>query len=191
MRCGSIAGWTLFRTSSGSTTTASVLRHFITRPRGSRSMPSKSAERLMLQEYLPYRLSVAANAVSRVIARAYEDQFGLTIPQWRLMAVLGDEGALTQQSLCGRTVMDKVTVMRAAQGLTRRRLVKRLPNAQDGRSHRLDLSPSGYALYQKVVPLALEYESQLFAGMKGSDVALLHQLLRQVEGTAVVNSEKV
>jgi DNA-binding MarR family transcriptional regulator len=152
-------------------------------------MPSKADERLLLQEYLPYRLSVAANAVSRVIARAYEDQFGLTIPQWRLMAVLGDEGALTQQSLCGRTLMDKVTVMRAAQGLTRRRLVKRLPNARDGRSHRLDLSQSGYELYQKVVPLALEYESQLFAGMKASDVALLHQLLRQVEGAAVTISD--
>ena len=147
-------------------------------------MPSKSAKRLHLQDYLPYRLSVAANAVSRLIARAYEDEFALTIPQWRLMAVLGDAGAQTQQSLCRHTLMDKVTVMRAAQGLTRRRLVKRLPNEQDGRSHRLDLSESGYALYRKVVPLALEYESQLFASMRASDVRLLHQLLRQVEEAA-------
>jgi DNA-binding MarR family transcriptional regulator len=151
-------------------------------------MPSNSVEPLHLQDYLPYRLSVAANAVSRLIARAYEDRFGLTIPQWRLMAVLADEGALTQQSLCGRTLMDKVTVMRAAQGLTRRRLVKRHPNAHDGRSHRLDLSESGHALYSKVVPLAREYESQLFAGMRTRDVALLHQLLRQVEGTALAIS---
>ncbi len=79
-----------------------------------RSMPNKSTERLLLQEYLPYRLSIAANAVSRLIARAYEDRFGLTIPQWRLMAILGDEGALTQQALCGRSLMDKITVMRAA-----------------------------------------------------------------------------
>jgi DNA-binding MarR family transcriptional regulator len=154
-------------------------------------MPNKSVERLQLQEYLPYRLSVAANAVSGLIARAYEEQFGLTIPQWRLMAVLGDEGALTQQALCGRTLMDKVTVMRAAQGLTRRRLVTRQPNAQDGRSHRLDLSQTGYALYCKVIPLAREYESQLLAGLKGSDVALLHRLLRQVEAAALANSERI
>jgi DNA-binding MarR family transcriptional regulator len=154
-------------------------------------MPTRSLERLQLQEYLPYRLSVAANAVSRLIARAYENQFGLTIPQWRLMAVLGDEGALTQQALCGRTLMDKVTVMRAAQGLTRRRLVRRRPNDQDGRSHRLDLSPAGYAMYCKVIPLAREYESQLLAGLNGSDVARLHRLLRQVEAAALINSEKV
>ncbi len=154
-------------------------------------MRTKTVERLRLQEYLPYRLSVAANAVSRLIARAYEDQFDLTIPQWRLMAVLGDEGALTQQSLCGRTLMDKVTVMRAAQGLARRRLVKRQPNAQDGRSHRLQLSSSGYELYCKVIPLAREYEAQLLAGMKAADVALLHRLLRQVEDAALANSQRV
>jgi DNA-binding MarR family transcriptional regulator len=154
-------------------------------------MPDSSVERLQLQEYLPYRLSVAANAVSRLIARAYENEFGLTIPQWRLMAVLGDEGALTPQALCGRTLMDKVTVMRAAQGLTRRRLVRRQPHDQDGRSHRLDLSAVGYTMYCKVIPLAREYESQLLAGLNASDVALLHRLLRQVEAAALTNSEKV
>ncbi|MGA2364065.1 MAG: MarR family transcriptional regulator, partial [Steroidobacteraceae bacterium] len=51
--------------------------------------------RLRLQDYLPYRLSVASNAVSRLIARAYEQRFGLKIPQWRLIAVLADEGPLT------------------------------------------------------------------------------------------------
>ena len=83
---------------------------------------------MRLQDYLPYRLSVAANAVSRLIARGYERRFGLKNPQWRLIAVLADEGPLTQQALCGRTIMDKVTVMRAAQGLLRRGLVRRLPN---------------------------------------------------------------
>ncbi|HTV80285.1 MAG TPA: MarR family winged helix-turn-helix transcriptional regulator [Steroidobacteraceae bacterium] len=154
-------------------------------------MPDKTAQRLQLQEYLPYRLSVTANAASRLIARAYEVQFGLTIPQWRLMAVLGDEGALTQQALCGRTLMDKVTVMRAAQGLTRRRLVRRQPNAQDGRSHRLKLSASGQALYGRIIPLARAFEAQLLAGMKASDVSLLQRLLRQVEATALTLTEKV
>jgi DNA-binding MarR family transcriptional regulator len=140
--------------------------------------------RLRLQDYLPYRLSVASNAVSRLIARAYERQFGLKIPQWRLLAVLADEGALTQQTLCGRTIMDKVTVMRAAQGLLRRRLVKRLPNAEDGRSHRLILSESGRALYDQVAPLALDYEAQLLEGIKPRDVVRLDRLLRQLEQAA-------
>jgi DNA-binding MarR family transcriptional regulator len=140
--------------------------------------------RLRLQDYLPYRLSVASNAVSRLIARAYERQFGLKIPQWRLLAVLADEGALTQQTLCGRTIMDKVTVMRAAQGLLRRRLVKRLPNAEDGRSHRLAMTAAGKRLYDRIVPLALAYEAQLLAGIQRRDIARFEQLLRRLEQAA-------
>jgi DNA-binding MarR family transcriptional regulator len=140
--------------------------------------------RLRLQDYLPYRLSVASNAVSRLIARAYERQFGLKIPQWRLLAVLADEGALTQQTLCGRTIMDKVTVMRAAQGLLRRRLVKRLPNAEDGRSHRLAMTAAGKRLYDRIVPLALAYEAHLLAGIQRRDIARFEQLLRRLEQAA-------
>ena len=40
---------------------------------------------LRLDAYLPYRLSVASNAVSGLIALAYQDRFGLTVPQWRLI----------------------------------------------------------------------------------------------------------
>jgi len=147
-------------------------------------MPDKLRGSLTLQRYLPYRLSVAANAVSRLIALAYEEKFGLTIPQWRLVAVLAEEGPLTQQELCGRTIMDKVTVTRAGQGLLRRRLIKRIPNSTDGRSHRLVLTKTGEALYEEVVPLALEYEVKLLVGLAPHEVAKLEQQLRQLEQTA-------
>jgi len=147
-------------------------------------MPNSSLPRLRLQDYLPYRLSVAANAVSRLVALAYERQFGLKNPQWRLLAVLADEGPLTQQSLCGRTLMDKVTVMRAAHGLLRRRLLKRLPNGEDGRSHRLVLTAVGRRLYERIVPLALAYEAQLLEGFEAPEIARLDRLLRRVEQAA-------
>jgi DNA-binding MarR family transcriptional regulator len=80
--------------------------------------------------------------------------------------------------------MDKVTVMRAAQGLLRRRLVRRLPNAEDGRSHRLVMTAAGKRLYDRIVPLALAYEAQLLAGIERRDIARLEQLLRRLEQAA-------
>jgi DNA-binding MarR family transcriptional regulator len=148
-------------------------------------MPSRARRTdLRLQDYLPYRLSVAANAVSRLIARAYQSRFDLKIPQWRLIAVLADEGPQTQQSLCGRTVMDKVTVMRAAQGLLRRGLVRRLPNRADRRSHRLSLTRAGRRVYRDIVPLALAHEARLLRGLQPREIAQLERLLRQIECTA-------
>ena len=72
---------------------------------------------LQLDAYLPYRLSVASNAVSSLITRAYQDRFGLNVPQWRLVCVLREDGGLTQGQIVTRTLMDKVTVSRAAQAL--------------------------------------------------------------------------
>lgn len=151
-------------------------------------MPNRQ-RKLRLHDYLPYRMSVAANAVSRLIARTYESRFGLKIPQWRLIAVLADEGPLTPQALCVRTIMDKVTVMRAAQGLLRRRLVRRLPNAQDGRSHRLIMTAAGQRLYDQIVPLALEYQSRLLNGMDRADILLLEEMLRRLEQSALSLSQ--
>jgi DNA-binding MarR family transcriptional regulator len=147
-------------------------------------MPIKAERKLRLQDYLPYRLSVAANAVSQLIARSYQEKFALKIPQWRLLAVLAEEGPLTPQTLCGRTIMDKVTVMRAAHGLLRRRLIKQLPNHHDGRSHMLMLTKSGERLYARIVPLALQYETRLLTGIEAREIERLDQLLRQVEESA-------
>lgn len=139
---------------------------------------------LKLDDYLPYRLSVASNAVSGLIARAYEDRFGLTIPQWRLICVLAEDGGLTQGALVTRTVMDKVTVSRAAQGLLKRRLVARSEHQADGRSHLLALTVEGQRLYAEIAPLAQAYEAALIAGLAPAEVALLKRLLSRLQGAA-------
>ncbi|WP_397414304.1 MarR family winged helix-turn-helix transcriptional regulator [Phenylobacterium sp.] len=139
---------------------------------------------LELDQYLPYRLSVASNAVSGLIARAYEDRFGLTIPQWRLLCVLAEDGGLSQVQIVARTMMDKVTVSRAAQGLAKRRLVGRSENAADGRSHVLSLTPEGRALHAEITPLALAYEAALIEGLALQEVTLLKRLLGRVQAAA-------
>jgi DNA-binding MarR family transcriptional regulator len=139
---------------------------------------------LRLESYLPYRLSVASNAVSGLIARAYQDRFGLTIPQWRLICVLAEDGGLTQGQIVLRTMMDKVTVSRAAQGLLKRRLVERFDHHADGRSHVLALTPEGRRLHGEISPLALAYEAALIAGLTPEEVALMRRLLNRLQTAA-------
>ena len=143
----------------------------------------QKGEGLVLDDYLPYRLSISSNAVSRLIARAYEDRFGLTIPQWRLIAVLA-EGPLTQQAIVARTAMDKVTVSRAAQALVTRHLVGRAAHQADGRSHLLALTDEGRRLYAEIAPLALAYEAALLSGLTPAEVETLKRLLMRLETAA-------
>lgn len=153
-------------------------------------MPAKS---LQLDRFLPYRLSVASLLVSDVIAGAYFKLFGLTVPEWRVVAVLAENKGITQQQIGLRTRMDKVTVSRAALALTNRGLVTRSPNPQDGRSRLLTLSKEGQELYQLVVPQALDLEKSIFGKISSDDLerfsAILNQIVEAAAKIAAINTD--
>ena len=136
---------------------------------------------LRLDAFIPYRLSVTSNLVSETIASAYQALFGLSIPEWRLIAVIAEDEGATQQQVGRRTRMDKVTVSRATIGLVDRGLVERRPHASDRRSQSLHLSAAGRDLYAQVAPKALELERRIFASFDPKEVAAFSEMLRRVQ----------
>jgi DNA-binding MarR family transcriptional regulator len=140
-------------------------------------MPERGGE---LESFLPYQLSVTSNAVSSLIASRYRRRFGLKIAEWRVMAVLGDGGRMTQRALTAATVMDKVAVNRAVKVLEERGLVVRLPNPEDGRSHLLALTEEGRAIHAEVMPLARATERELLVGLSVEEEAALRRLLARL-----------
>ncbi|MGB3166827.1 MAG: MarR family transcriptional regulator [Alteraurantiacibacter sp.] len=133
----------------------------------------------LLARFLPYQLSLASNAVSGRIAMEYRQRWSLSIPEWRVMAVLGDAGAMTQRDLTRRTLMDKVAVNRACKVLEERGLARRQPNEQDGRSHLLELSSEGRAMHAEIMPIALQMEQKLFDGFTADELDLFRALLEK------------
>ena len=130
-----------------------------------------------LADFLPYQLSIASNAVSSRIARLYRTRFGLSTLEWRIMAVLGDGGAMSQRQLAQATLMEKVPVSRACKALEDKGLALRRPNDRDGRSHLLELSGEGRAVHGKIMPLARRAEAELFAALDEDDRTELRRLL--------------
>ena len=118
-----------------------------------------------LDAFLPYRLSVASNRVSRLFARRYEEEFGLSIPEWRVLAVVGADGTATARAVRERTGMDKAKVSRAVTALLARRLLRRAPNPGDRRLDPLMLSAEGRRVFAAIVPRARALEAELTQGM--------------------------
>ena len=145
---------------------------------------------LRLDDFTPFRLSITSNLVSETIAGTYQALFGLTIPEWRLIAVIAEEDGPTQQRIGQRTRMDKVTVSRAAIALSGRGLIERRPNAEDRRSQRLHLTPSGRDLYAQVAPKALELERRILASFTAEEMATFMALLERMDAaTLAVRAE--
>src|SRR5579871_5967935 len=152
-----------------------------------RTSPMRSsaalASRLDLDRFMPYRLSVLTNRLSNAIARQYSDRFGLTIAEWRVMAVLGGTPGLSARDVAERTAMDKVQVSRAVESLMRARRVQRQADANDGRITRLSLTARGRAIYDQVVPLALHLEDVFLSALTAEERSqfdlLMSKLARQ------------
>ncbi len=120
-----------------------------------------AGRRLELDTFMPYRLSVLQQEVSRLIATAYAEKYGLMRNDWRVMAALGDDQPLTANEVCRRTNMDKVQVSRAISRLLNRTLVARTQDTDDRRRWILRLTATGDEIYREVVPAARAREAEL------------------------------
>ncbi len=130
-----------------------------------------------LETFLPYRLSVLANRLSRAFARRYQEEFGISIAEWRAIAVLGSFAPLSSNEIGDKTEMDKAKVSRAVAALLKAGLIERTPHPTDQRLIQLTLSRRGRAIYEAIVPRARALEAELIAGMSRVEVRQLDALL--------------
>ena len=139
---------------------------------------------LALETFLPYRLSILSNTVSNAIARDYHVQFGLTVPEWRVMAVLGRFGPDAATGVCTRTAMDKVTVSRAMTRLIDRDLISRSSDSEDRRRVIAKLTRKGRTIHDKIIPVALAHEHKLLAALSPAEAESLDHLLAKLQDKA-------
>lgn len=132
---------------------------------------------LTLERFLPYRLNVLASVVSNALARIYAERFGITIPQWRIIATLGQFETRTARDIAAHAVMHKSTVSRAVSALVERGLVERRPNAQDMREEHLALTGEGRSIYEAVAPEARAFETAVLSALSEADRATLFRLV--------------
>lgn len=139
---------------------------------------------LVLEHFLPYRLSVLSNIVSGRIAKSYERQFQLTIPEWRVMAVLGRFPGLTAAEVTERTAMDKVQVSRAVARLKQTARIEQRAVEGDRRARHLFLTEQGHDVYAEIVPMARDYERRVTQDLSAAERAQLERLLDKLSAAA-------
>jgi DNA-binding MarR family transcriptional regulator len=141
------------------------------------------SEDLILERFMPYRLARLSSTVSATIARAYDKEFGLSIPEWRVIAVLGRFPGLSAVEVAEQTFLDKVAVSRAVTKLIKSGRIDRQFADADRRRSILNLSEKGREVHDGVAKLALSFEDDLLAGLDVADVeqfdAVMDQLLEQ------------
>lgn len=121
--------------------------------------------KLALEGFLPYRLNRLAAAVSQAFRAVYGPHHDLTVPEWRVLATLGQFETMSAKAIGGHSAMHKTKVSRAVRALEERRWLRRRESLGDRREEMLSLTPLGQKAYAEIVPRALAFEVQMLAAL--------------------------
>jgi DNA-binding MarR family transcriptional regulator len=132
---------------------------------------------LRLEEFLPYRLVMLAEQVSQSLSRLYSERYGITNPEWRTLAALGQFGTMTSTEIGRHSRMHKTKVSRAVAELEKKHLIARKTSRADMRVAHLSLTAEGEDVYRQLVPLALQFGDRLAGGLSDEETALLERVL--------------
>jgi len=129
-----------------------------------------------LEAFLPYQIAVLSDRLSDGFAAHYRDKYGISVAEWRVVAHLSQEDAVSVREVCRRVNMEKPKVSRAAKRLEAAGYVRKITSASDRRLVELSLTAKGRAMIEALAPVALEYEAEVLAAV-GVDAKTLRALV--------------
>jgi DNA-binding MarR family transcriptional regulator len=141
------------------------------------------SEHLDLDRFLPYRLDILAEAASRALSNIYKQRYGLGVPEWRVLAHLGQYAPITAKAIGNHSRMHKTKVSRAVAELERLGLVTRAGSDADGREALLSLTAKGRAAYDDLAPKAAAFERALLGSLSAADRAALDRSIDRLLAT--------
>ncbi len=148
-----------------------------------RKAPPGKKRKLVLEQFAPYRIVALGHAISDRLSRVYRDE-NITIPEWRVLAVIGETAQVAARDVVRRTPMDKMTVSRAVASLEQKGFVERATDAGDRRVSMLSLSPQGREVFERIAALALAFEDDLLSTLEPDEAAAFRAVLEKLEEQA-------
>jgi DNA-binding MarR family transcriptional regulator len=136
-------------------------------------------EKFDLSLFLPYRLAVAAARVSRDFSAQYEAAFGLSVPEWRMLAHLSQENEVSIRDVHLRIDMDKSKASRASDRLKEIGLIVKVVSPLDRRLVCLSLTEKGRDTMERIIPIANRFQHELCVAL-GPDLMSFHNALNTI-----------
>jgi MarR family transcriptional regulator, organic hydroperoxide resistance regulator len=149
-------------------------------PRDSTKAAVKDTTKLDLDNYLPYLVNRVGNIIAEQFGAEALARYGLSIPMWRVMAVLASKGSQRQIDLAELTSIEVSTLSRIVTRLVRMGVVSRTRSTSNTREVVVKLTTKGNAQVTRLIPLAHDYEAVAIVGLRPEELAAVKNALRRV-----------
>jgi DNA-binding MarR family transcriptional regulator len=128
--------------------------------------------------YVPCQLATLTHSIMRSVAAVFEERFGISMPEWKVLAIIASKPSLSAVSVARLAQMDTVAVSRAVTKLMDRGLLIRDLDSEDRRRSVLNLSAEGLELHDQIAPLAKQLEANLLEDFSAEELQLFEKAIR-------------
>jgi DNA-binding MarR family transcriptional regulator len=136
---------------------------------------ARKGKEIDLEAYIPYQFARLSAYLSKELSEDYARNFGLTIAEWRVIAVLASLPGATAAEISSFSALDAVAVHRAVSRLIKAGLLTRQVDPNDGRRKPLEISIEGRKLYENEVPAALKLERRILSCLDPADARVFRR----------------
>jgi len=161
---------------------------------------SRSAPKLNTEDFLTFRITRLSNALRTGLTKRYLEEFELSLPEWRLLALVARFSPLRFSEVTARSSMDKGQVSRtlremAKKGWTKMKAI-RTPGVRSAEALAapvmVSITPKGRALYASVLPVARRRQAEMLMTLTESERIALFNILDKLFitiGSAALSQE--
>ena len=144
-----------------------------------------------LSVFLPYRLSVLAAQMSKKLSRVYGVPYGLSTPEWRVLAHVAHREKMSVREIHDSVSLDKPSVSRAVSKLEKADLLSKSTSDRDHRLVEIEVTDKGLEVFQQIVPGALAFEAAVLKTFNSEERQKLDDLLTRLQVVLDEQSSKV
>lgn len=140
-----------------------------------------SEGQLPLRRFVTYRISRVQAKLNAQASRILQEASGITLTQWRVIALVGAAGQTQSSKLSKEAALDKSLLSRNLKTLIEQGVVQSKTDAGDHRVQILSLTGKGRAIFEKTLPVTRARQTQLREGLTDEELRVFHKVLDHLE----------
>ena len=141
---------------------------------------------LDLGAFTPRLLALLTNVISSRESQGLRRSMGFGTTDWRILASLAQEPALTATELSQYTAMSKAVISRALTGLVQQGVVAQGEGPRGSRP--LRLTEAGITVYRRMLPIAYRSQRLIERTLSQEELVALEALLRRCLDASILEN---
>lgn len=142
----------------------------------------ESGEGLIVHEFLTVKLSALIASMKRKVTASYARPAGLSVPEWRLLALIAEDGTISFGALVVQSATDKAQVSRTVKDLEHRGLIAIVPETPNDRKRlACSITPTGQTLHDTIIATARRMQAEVICQLDPADRDQFYRALARLQ----------